>query len=196
MLHRRLLMMLAGALVTVVSPPGVCPVLGQSAGGYYYESYWHGYNPGYYARRYSAPPVFVVPSKMAPSAMPYVYYVPPVVAPPKANRAPPIMIRDVIGAGSPAPADASAQIELQVPADAQVFFDGEKTTQTGEQRQFVTPPLALGREYAYEVRATWKDSVREVTESRHLSFRAGDRVRASFPTTAQFPVGHQAANPR
>jgi hypothetical protein len=52
MLHRRLLMILAGALVIAVSPLAVRPVRGQGAGGYYYETYRYGYNPGYYARQY------------------------------------------------------------------------------------------------------------------------------------------------
>jgi uncharacterized protein (TIGR03000 family) len=173
-------------MATAVSPLAVRPVLGQSAGGYYYETYRYGYNPGYYSRRYTVPPVFVAPSKMAPSMMPYVYYVPAVIAsPPKVNRAPPIMIRNVIGAVTPAPAEVPVRFDVQVPADAQVFFDGEKTNQTGEQRQFVSPPLAPGREYTYEVRAMWKEGGREVTESRRLSFRAGDRVRASFRTAAR-----------
>src|SRR5262245_46965126 len=34
-----------------------------------------------------------------------------------------------------------ATIELLVPADAQVWFNGAATTQTGTVRRFVTPPL-------------------------------------------------------
>jgi uncharacterized protein (TIGR03000 family) len=196
MLHRRLLMVLAGALVSVVSPLAARPVLGQGAGGYYYETYRYGYKPGYYARRYTAPPVFGAPSKLAPTTTPYVYYVPAEVSAPKVNRAPTFMIRSVTPAATPTTAGVPVQIDLQVPADARVWFDGEKTSQTGTQRQFVTPPLIQGREYTYEVRAAWKEGGRDVTESRHLSFRAGDRVSAPIPAAAQIVTVPPAGNAR
>jgi uncharacterized protein (TIGR03000 family) len=181
MLYRRLLVVLAGALVTAVSP-AVCPALGQGAGSYYYETYQYGYNPGYYARRYPVLPVFVVPSKIAPASMPYVYYVPaPAAAPPTGKRPQPVEVRVLFGPVPPAPAAVPAEIDLQVPADAQVWFDGEKTTQTGALRQFVSPPLATDRDYTYEVRVAWKEGGREVTESRRLTVRGGSRVSASFP---------------
>jgi uncharacterized protein (TIGR03000 family) len=174
-------MILAGALVMAVSPPAVRPARGQGAGGYYYETYHYGYNPGYYARRYPVPPVFIVPSKMAPVRMPYVYHVPPVAAaPPAGKRPPPVEVRVHFGEVTPAP----AEIDLQAPADAQVWFDGEKTTQTGALRQFVSPPLTPGRPHTYEVRAAWKEGGREVTESRRLSVRAGERSSVSFPDAA------------
>jgi len=196
MLHRRLWMVLAGALVTAVSPPAVRPALGQGAGGYYYETYLYGYNPGYYARRYPALPVFVVPSKVAPVSMPYVYHVPaPAAAPPRSNRAPLVEVRIFFGAVIPAPAAAPVQFDLQVPADAQVWFDGEKTTQTGALRHFVSPPLPPGRAYTYEVRVAWKEGGREVTESRRLSVRAGDHVSASFPVAAKQAAGKGASTP-
>jgi hypothetical protein len=111
MLYRRLLLVLAGALITVVSPPAVRPALGQGAGGYYYETYQYGYNPGYYARRYVVQLVFVVPSKMAPVSMPYLYYVPaPAAAPPRANRAPSVEIRILFGQGTLAPAGTPAKL--------------------------------------------------------------------------------------
>jgi uncharacterized protein (TIGR03000 family) len=187
--YRRLLMALAGALVTAVSPLAVHPALGQGAANFYYETYLFGYNPGYYARRYVVLPAFVMPSKMAPASMPYVYYMPaPAAGPPKSNRAPPVEVRVLFGAATPAPAAALAQIDLQVPADAQVWFDGEKTTQTGSPRQFVSPPLTPGRAYTYEVRAAWKEGGREVMESRRLSVRAGDHLTASFPAAQAKPI--------
>jgi uncharacterized protein (TIGR03000 family) len=50
-------------------------------------------------------------------------------------------------------------IELLVPADARVEFDGIKTTQTGERRTFTTPPLSAGREYHYALTVTSQGKV-------------------------------------
>jgi uncharacterized protein (TIGR03000 family) len=193
MLYRLLLMVAAVAIVAAVSPLAVRPAQGPSAGSYYYQTYQYGYNPGYYARHYPTLPVFV-PSKTAPSFIPYVYYVPaPEAASPKSKSALAFEVRVLSAPMTPALADSSAQIELQVPTDAQVWFDGEKTTQTGTLRQFVSPPLTAGWQYTYVVRAEWKENGREVTESRRLTFPAGDRLSASFPDVANKTAGKGAS---
>ena len=197
MLRPQALIILAGAVVTTLSPLAVRPARGQGTGSYYYETYLYGYNPGYYARRYAVQPLPVMPSKLAPFSLPYVYHVPaPAAAPAKGNRTQSGDVRIRFGAATPALADASARIELQVPADAQVWFGGQKTTQTGTRRYFESPPLTSGRTYTYEVRASWKEDGREVTESRRLSIRAGDRLNASFPDPAKLTVGKDANTPR
>jgi uncharacterized protein (TIGR03000 family) len=68
------------------------------------------------------------------------------------------------------------RINLRVPADAEVRIDGSSTTQRGEFRQFVSPPVLPGREYHYEVRASWKDGGRTVERSRRIIVHAGDLV--------------------
>src|SRR5262249_55373084 len=82
------------------------------------------------------------------------------------------------------PTDKPARIEISLPADADLWFDGTKTRQTGSARQFVTPPLAAGQEYSYEVMATWKDKGQAVTETRRVTVRAGDRTTVSFAKTS------------
>jgi uncharacterized protein (TIGR03000 family) len=71
-----------------------------------------------------------------------------------------------------------AEIDLTVPADANVWFQGIKIKQTGLVRLLVTPPLKSGRSYSYEIRATYMENGREVTTVRNLSVRAGDRLEA------------------
>jgi uncharacterized protein (TIGR02246 family) len=58
-------------------------------------------------------------------------------------------------------------IELLVPADARVEFDGNKTTETGERRTFSTPPLSVGKEYHYKLTVTSQSKVvkRDLTVS-------------------------------
>src|SRR5438132_11221929 len=42
------------------------------------------------------------------------------------------------------PADRAARVELRVPADAQVWVDGARATQTGPRRTYAAPPLVPG----------------------------------------------------
>jgi uncharacterized protein (TIGR03000 family) len=69
---------------------------------------------------------------------------------------------------------------IMVPADAEVWFDGAKTTQTGPDREFVSPPLRPGQSYSYDVRARWKDGGRDVDRTRHVTFYAGDELTLDF----------------
>jgi uncharacterized protein (TIGR03000 family) len=67
-----------------------------------------------------------------------------------------------------------AAIEVQVPATAQVWFDGTQTSQKGADRYFATPPLPRGKSYVYEVRATWTDaSGAAVSLTREVTVQAG-----------------------
>src|SRR5262245_11779316 len=52
-------------------------------------------------------------------------------------------------------ATSAATIRVRVPADAEVWFGLEKTTQTGPERTFQSPPVPPGRSYVYSVRARW-----------------------------------------
>jgi uncharacterized protein (TIGR03000 family) len=60
---------------------------------------------------------------------------------------------------SPEKNKQAVNIELLVPADAKVAFDGSSTTETGENRRYVSPPLAVGREYTYVLTVTWQGDV-------------------------------------
>jgi uncharacterized protein (TIGR03000 family) len=69
---------------------------------------------------------------------------------------------------------------VTVPADAEVWFDGAKTTQAGPEREFVSPPLRPGHPFSYDVRARWKDGRREVDRTRRVTFYAGDELDLDF----------------
>jgi uncharacterized protein (TIGR03000 family) len=78
---------------------------------------------------------------------------------------------------SPAQADNRARIRLRVPADADVWFEGVKTRQTGTERYFYSPPLTPGLTYAYEVEARWKEDGKVVRRQRQIVVHAGDSLR-------------------
>jgi uncharacterized protein (TIGR03000 family) len=79
-------------------------------------------------------------------------------------------------ARSPAP----AQVTVIVPTDAQVFFDGSPTTQTGSQRLFVTPDLEPGRTFYYEIEAQWSANGQSFDQTRSVNVTAGAKVTVDF----------------
>jgi uncharacterized protein (TIGR03000 family) len=78
-----------------------------------------------------------------------------------------------------------ALINLSVPEGATVWFDDAKTQQTGQFRQFVSPPLAAGGEFAYDVKATWNQDGKEVTRTRHIPVHAGEVLNIALDAPAQ-----------
>src|SRR6202043_2035796 len=60
-------------------------------------------------------------------------------------------------ATAPTQPDTNALVTVNVPAGAQLWFDGKATTTAGSVRQFESPPLTPGGRYSYEVRARWNE---------------------------------------
>ena len=69
---------------------------------------------------------------------------------------------------------------MQVPADAEVWLEGQKTGQTGKVRFFEYPPVAPGRKYVYHIRARWNDGGQVAYEVREATVSAGAYVITDF----------------
>jgi uncharacterized protein (TIGR03000 family) len=80
--------------------------------------------------------------------------------------------------------EKSVRITVRVSPGAEVWFDGKKTTQTGSNRQFVSPAIHADCECSYEIRARWMEGTKEVDQTRKVWFHAGDRVTVNFMTPA------------
>ncbi len=81
--------------------------------------------------------------------------------------------------------DNRAHIWLRVPADAQVWFGGKETKQTGALRLYDTPPLTPGEKYHYEVRVRWMKDGKPIEEKRRIAVEARDWLRFDLtPSTA------------
>jgi uncharacterized protein (TIGR03000 family) len=78
-----------------------------------------------------------------------------------------------------AAAAKAALIVAHLPADAQLWFDGKATTETGTARVFAlaVPP---DRSEMHEVKVRWSEAGRTVNRSRRVSVQAGERVNLSF----------------
>jgi uncharacterized protein (TIGR03000 family) len=81
---------------------------------------------------------------------------------------------------TPAVQAAKAEITVIVPADAELFFDGDATTQTGTGRLFITPPLTPGTTFQYNLVARWKSDGKVVEQKRTVGVTSGGRVRVNF----------------
>jgi uncharacterized protein (TIGR03000 family) len=84
--------------------------------------------------------------------------------------------------GEASPVNATALINVTVPADAKIWFDGSPTVQTGEHRQFVSPPLHHGSTYVYRVQVRWMEAGRPIEETRQVSVAPGGQIELNFTT--------------
>ncbi len=76
--------------------------------------------------------------------------------------------------------DRKAHLWLRVPADAEVWFDGDKTRQTGTLRHYYTPPLTPGKQFSYQVLARWTEDGKTVERKQRVEVRAGETVRVDL----------------
>jgi carbonic anhydrase len=66
-------------------------------------------------------------------------------------------------------------ITLRLPtAEARVWIDDKETTSRGVSRTFETPALAVGKEYSYQIKATWVDGGKEVIREKTVTFKGGE----------------------
>jgi len=69
-------------------------------------------------------------------------------------------------------ADNTALIRMKLPANAEVWFEGVKTSQTGSVRDFASPPLDPGQSFDYQVRCRWTENGQRVEQTRTVTVRA------------------------
>lgn len=77
--------------------------------------------------------------------------------------------------------DAVAHIMVHVPsANAEVWLDGQPTSQRGMERTFMTPRLNPGSTYTYEVRARWTENGQPIERTRTVRFQTGQTIHVDF----------------
>lgn len=78
------------------------------------------------------------------------------------------------------PTALPATVVVRLPADAQVWFDGNGTRSTGAERSFETPALAVGKTYRYDVKAHWLQEGKPTEVTRRVEVRPGERAVVDF----------------
>jgi uncharacterized protein (TIGR03000 family) len=134
-----------------------------------YSSYSHG---GIMPSYFGTPALYGMPSSVATMPVSYVAYYPPLFS----SRAP-----TVAPAAGLLPADQPATVEVMVPADTVLVFDGQTTSQTGVRRVFTTPELEKGKSYHYRVEAKFMQDGKSVTQTQRVQVYAGANVTIVFP---------------
>jgi uncharacterized protein (TIGR03000 family) len=139
---------------------------------YGYRAYYYGYpwwwGSGLLGLSYYSPTYSYVPDDYGD--IPYIFPYSGEVAPLPSSADP-----------LPAPASAPAQILVNVPINARIYFNGSNVPSAGTVRPFTTPPLPLGNQYSYDVQASWEENGRTVTQTQRVLVAGGSTVRVTFP---------------
>ena len=164
---------------------------GYHSGGYGHNYYGGGYNHGYYGSGigvYLGSPVYGYGSPYYGSSyfydpsynyvQPSYSYVQPSTVTPAYYYSPQDRDRSVMPAADVA---FAANFEIRVPEGAEIWFEGEKTSQTGSVRVFASPAVQSGRSFTYDVRARWTSADGKVVDqTRQVQFRAGQSIGVDF----------------
>jgi uncharacterized protein (TIGR03000 family) len=94
-----------------------------------------------------------------------------------------------------APPASAAVISAVVPASAELWFEGMHIPGSGNLRKFTSPELDPLKSYAYDVRATWYENSKVVTQTQRLLVRSGDRLTLTFPATPPVERGPSLRTP-
>jgi uncharacterized protein (TIGR03000 family) len=140
------------------------PLQGGGGGGGGYGSY-----PSYsYSQPTYSPPTYAV----SPAANANV---------PQTTAQAPQKAADVGFVSFEVPHDNTCLLNLNVPADAQIFFGKTPAEgQTGSRRQFRSPQLEPGETYQYQLRARWMQNGQWVEKTRAVEVHANDVVNVDF----------------
>jgi uncharacterized protein (TIGR03000 family) len=84
---------------------------------------------------------------------------------------------------------APAIILVSLPAEAKLTIDEHVTTSTSNQRRFSSPPLDLGKDFHYTLKAEMVRDGEKVVTSQRVTVRAGEETRV----TLEFPAATVAS---
>lgn len=76
--------------------------------------------------------------------------------------------------------DSDVLFSVLVPANATVWFNGDKTTQTGQARDFHSADLTPGQNYTYTIRAQWMENGQMVDRTKKVRVTGGERRTVNF----------------
>ncbi len=89
-----------------------------------------------------------------------------------------------VQAAPPTAAPQPVLLRVWVPPNAEVWFNGARTSQRGPYREFVSPPIAAGRDYVYNMRVRWMNGSTPREETRTITVRAGQQVNLVYARPA------------
>jgi uncharacterized protein (TIGR03000 family) len=152
-------------------------------GGYGYSGW--GYNPGYYSNWGSYPSYGYSYPSTSYYSYPNYSYSPTYSTPAYSSAIPANPTTTTSFYYSPRDNPAAnlvdkAEIEVRLPANAELWLDGAPTTQRGAMRTFETPPLQVGQVFTYEFRARWMQDGQVKEDVRQVKAFAGAKEKVKF----------------
>lgn len=85
-----------------------------------------------------------------------------------------------------AQADTSAamnqpiHLRISVPENARLWIFDQETQLSGEERMFISPPMAPGKDYYYTIKAQWTENGQKVKREKRVTVHAGDFINIDF----------------
>src|SRR5262245_3734692 len=92
-------------------------------------------------------------------------------------------------------ASAKTNLLVRVPADAKLYFNDSLTSQTGETRTFVTPPLQAGTTYNYTLKAAIVRDGQTLSQTKEVTFKGGQDVEVDFTSLGDKPAAEDGPPP-
>jgi uncharacterized protein (TIGR03000 family) len=80
-------------------------------------------------------------------------------------------------------ADNKARLHVRLPANAELWLNGQRMRRTGPERDFVTPPLKEGETYTYQVKARWTQDGQPLEETIEVKVRANKAATVRLGTS-------------
>lgn len=77
------------------------------------------------------------------------------------------------------------RLEVRGPADAELWIDDAKTVHKGAVREFISPPVEPGRQYAYQIKVRWMENGAERERTGKVPVRPGQLVRVDVNQLAE-----------
>ena len=108
----------------------------------------------------------------------------PTIVPPTTDLMPPVTTKP------PLPQDR-AKIVVKLPPGATLFVDGRRNERSDAVREFTTPALTPGKDYAYMMKAEWRRNGRPETQEQRIEFRGGEQLTVDFTAG---PTGTERAS--
>ncbi len=101
----------------------------------------------------------------------------PSVAPTKSE---PAKVEPPVRDAAPTAPNDRATITVKLPPGATLYVDDRKSPSKDAVRQFATPPLPVGKEFAYLIKAEVMRDGHPETLTQKVPFRAGERITVDF----------------
>ncbi len=76
-----------------------------------------------------------------------------------------------------------ARLHVRLPANAELWLNGQRMKGTGPEREFITPPLKEGQSYSYRVKARWTRDGQPSEETIEVKVRANKATSVRLGTS-------------